>query len=186
MHDLNIRVLCLLKEIINNKHSIENKIGYILGKFLGISIILHIRDICTRIHVVIPYFACTLDTCAFRTESIMSTKYLRLRPHYIQHSRLVIVNPRKKQRSIVYISFWKNTPLSEVHAFTARFAIVCGLRMCNGITVRHRKMFHNDLFFNKNVCLDFCLSCIFHWIFLTSAVDVFFSPNYCVSTNSSV
>lgn len=47
----------------------------------------------------------------------------------------------------------KTTLFSNVHSVTARSGIVCCLRMCNIVTVRHRRTFYNDQGFRKRVKL---------------------------------
>lgn len=54
-----------------------------------------------------------------------------------------------------------------VHAATARSTTMCGLHICNDITVRHREMFCNYPRVLKYVCLDLSLfSFFFRWIYL--------------------
>lgn len=47
----------------------------------------------SSITVVLPYIACTSNTRVVHIECVASISYCRPESHYIQHSRLVTVNP---------------------------------------------------------------------------------------------
>lgn len=62
----------------------------------------------THIHVVLPYFACTANTRVVRRVQNVHT-ILKTPTHFIPHNRLMIVNPKKYQRNIIFISFYKKS-----------------------------------------------------------------------------